>query len=209
MKQQPPMKYPLTSNPIFWTIQGEAHLRGFQMCFVRLAGCSVGCEHCDTDYQRQEFATEEQIAARADEVTPQNARDRWVWITGGEPTDHNLMPLIGALRRKRFSIAVASSGHRRMIPPVDWLSISPHDPSKWVQTYGNEVKLVPGLNGFSIEDFRSAHPDDQTDFMYRYVQPLSIDKREDPESLRTCLEFVKTNPNWALSRQDHHYWGVA
>ena len=46
------MKYPLASNPIFWTIQGEAHLRGFQMCFVRLAGCSVGCEHCDTDYQR-------------------------------------------------------------------------------------------------------------------------------------------------------------
>ena len=96
-----------------------------------------------------------------------------------------------------------------MIPPVDWLSISPHDPSKWVQTYGNEVKLVPGLNGFSIDDFRAAHPDDQTDFMYRYVQPLSIGKQEDPASLRTCLEFVKTNPNWALSRQDHHYWNVA
>lgn len=47
------MKYPLSLNPIFWTIQGEAHLRGFQMCFVRLAGCSVGCEHCDTDYRKQ------------------------------------------------------------------------------------------------------------------------------------------------------------
>ena len=203
------MKYPLASNPIFWTIQGEGHLRGFQMCFVRLAGCSVGCEHCDTDYRKQEIATADEIAARADEVTPANARDRWVWITGGEPTDHNLAPLIGALRKRRFSIAVASSGHRRMIPPVDWLSISPHDPSKWIQTYGNEVKIVPGLNGFSIEDFRRAHPDDQTDFMYRYVQPLSIGKQEDPESLRTCLEFVKANPNWALSRQDHHYWNVA
>ncbi len=96
-----------------------------------------------------------------------------------------------------------------MIPPVDWLSVSPHDPSKWVQTYGSEVKIVPGLNGFSIEDFRAAHPDDQTDFMYRYVQPLSIGKQEDPESLRTCLEFVKANPNWSLSRQDHHYWEVA
>ena len=78
-----------------------------------------------------------------------------------------------------------------------------------MQTYGSEVKIVPGLNGFSIEDFRAAHPDDQTDFMYRYVQPLSIGKQEDPESLRICLEFVKANPNWSLSRQDHHYWGVA
>jgi len=203
------VKYPLTSNPVFWTIQGEGHLRGFQMCFVRLAGCSVGCPACDTDYRKKETATEEEIAARADAVTPSNARDRWVWITGGEPTDHDLTPLIRALRGKRFSTAVASSGHRRVIPPVDWLSISPHDPAKWIQTYGSEVKIVPGLNGFSIEDFRAAHPDDQTDFMYRYVQPLSIEKQEDPASLRTCLEFVKANPNWSLSRQDHHYWGVA
>lgn len=203
------MRYPLSSNPIFWTIQGEGHLRGFQMCFVRLAGCSVGCPNCDTDYRRQEFATDDEIAARVDDITPKNARDRWVWVTGGEPTDHDLAPLIRALRARRFSIAVATSGHRRVIPPVDWLSVSPHDPSKWVQTYGSEVKIVPDLNGFSIEDFRTAHPDDQTDFMYRYVQPLSIGKQEDPESLRTCLEFVKSNPNWSLSRQDHHYWNVA
>jgi len=203
------MRYPLARNPIFWTIQGEAHMRGEQMCFVRLAGCSVGCAMCDTDYRRNEFATDEEIAARADEATPKDARNRWVWITGGEPTDHDLTALIGALREKRFSIALATSGHRRVVASVDWLSVSPHDPAKWVQVAGSEVKLVPGLNGFSIDDFRSAHPDDQTDFRYRYVQPLSIDKREDPQSLRTCLEFVQANPNWSLSRQDHHYWNVA
>ncbi len=184
-------------------------MRGQQMCFVRLAGCSVGCEHCDTDYRRREFATVEEIAARADEVTPSEARNRRVWLTGGEPTDHDLAPLIDALREKRFSIALASSGHRQVIPHVDWLSISPHDPAKWVQISGSEVKIVPGLNGFSIEDFRAAHPDDETQFVYRYVQPLSLGKSEDPASLRTCLEFARANPNWSLSRQDHHYWGVA
>lgn len=203
------MRYPLTSNPVFWTIQGEGHLRGHQMCFVRLAGCSVGCPHCDTDYRKQEFATEEEIAQRVDEVTPKAARDRWVWVTGGEPTDHDLTALIAALRDRRFSIALASSGHRLVTAEVDWLSISPHDPARWVQTTGHEMKIVPGLNGFSIEDFRSAHPDEQTDFRYRYVQPLSLGKQEDPESLRTCLEFARANPNWSLSRQDHHYWDVA
>ena len=154
------------------------------------------------------MATPDEIAARADSVTPVAAHDRWVWITGGEPTDHNLIALIEALRAKRFSIAVASSGHRRFDVPVDWLSISPHDPAKWEQTSGSEMKIVPGLNGFGIEDFRAARPDDATDFKYRYVQPLSIGKQEDPHSLRTCLEFVRANPNWSLSRQDHHYWTV-
>ncbi|CAN5590581.1 7-carboxy-7-deazaguanine synthase QueE [soil metagenome] len=203
------MRYPLASNPIFWTIQGEGHLRGQQMCFVRLAGCSVGCPGCDTDYRKQEMATPEEIAARADAITPANARERWVWLTGGEPTDHKLAELIAALRARRFSIALATSGHRDVAAEVDWLSVSPHDPTKWMQLAGSEVKIVPGLNGFGIEDFRRARPDERTQFTYRYVQPLSIGKQEDAESLRTCLEFLRANPSWRLSRQDHHYWNVA
>lgn len=198
---------PLASVP-WWAIQGEGHLRGFQMCFLRLAGCSVGCPNCDTDYSVKSRETPETIAMMCNKVTPSNARDRWVWITGGEPTDHDLQPLIFALRRQRFSIAVATSGHRRFIPPVDWLSVSPHDPAKWVQTYGNEVKIVPGLNGHIIADFQNAHPDDQTDFMYRYVQPLWHEGKEDAHTLMECLNFLRTNPNWSLSRQDHKYWGV-
>lgn len=212
------MIYPLAPNPIFWTLQGEGHLRGFQMCFVRLGGCSVGCPNCDTNYRPKEKATAEEIAERADAVTPKTARDRWAWITGGEPTDHDLAPLISALRAKRFSIAVATSGHRRVIPPVDWLSVSPHDPSKWVQTYGSEVKIVPGLNGFGIEDFLEVHPDSQTDYLYRYFSPLSIPTgevvngrsvmQESPVSLQACLQALKSRPNWSLSRQDHLYWGA-
>lgn len=178
------------------------------MCFVRLGGCSIGCPQCDTNYSVARRASAQELADECDAITPPNARDRWVWITGGEPTDHDLRPLLGALRERRFSVALASAGHRRIIPPVDWLSISPHDPSKWLQTYGNEVKIIPGLNGFSIEDFLAPHPDDQTDFMYRFVQPLSIEGREDPDSLRACLDFLQTNPNWALSRQDHHHWRI-
>lgn len=202
------MKYPLAPNPIYWTLNGEAHLRGFQMAFLRLAGCSVGCPHCDTDYTVASRAEAEDIAERVDAVTPPTSRDRWVWITGGEPTDHDLRPLLAALRSRRFSIALATSGHNRAIPPVDWLSVSPHDPTKWLQTYGSEVKIVPGLNGFSLEDFLGAHPDDRTDFMYRYVQPLWINGEESRESLQQCLDFLTTHPNWSLSRQDHKWWGL-
>jgi organic radical activating enzyme len=200
--------YDLAAQGVYWTIQGEGHLRGFQMAFVRLAGCSVACPGCDTDYKKVSEASANDIAQRCVEVTPKTSRDRWAWITGGEPTDQDLRPLITALRKRRFSVAVASSGHRRLIPPVDWLSISPHDPAKWIQTYGNEVKIVPGLNGFTIADFLTAHPDDATDFLYRYVQPLAVEGCEIRASLMDCLEFLKDHPNWALSRQDHQHWRV-
>lgn len=205
------MRYPLSPNPIFWTIQGEGHLRGFQMAFVRLAGCSVGCAQCDTDYRVDSRADEAEIVDRIRAVCPQGDRDWWVWITGGEPTDHDLRPLLAALKQAGFSTAVASSGARRVIPPVDWLSISPHttDPGKFLQRYGNEIKIVDGLGGLTLDAWGEAWPDDRTDFLYRYVQPLWRDGAECPDSLARCKEFLRTRPRWSLSRQDHKYWGVA
>ena len=203
------MKYPLAPKGVFWSLQGEGHLRGFQMCFLRLAGCSVGCVECDTDYSVASKHSAEDLATLCDEATPQGALDRWVWITGGEPADHDLRPLIAALRAKRFSVAVATSGHKRVIPPVDWLSVSPHNPDKVMQVYGSELKLVDGLGGLSLEDCLKRLP--WRGAMYRYVQPLwdVANDCEDDTSLQRCLEFLKAHPDWSLSRQDHKHWGVA
>ena len=74
------MKYPIAPNGIFWSLQGEGHLRGFQMCFVRLAGCSVGCPQCDTDYSVFERLTVREILDRILDVVPAGFRDQWVWI---------------------------------------------------------------------------------------------------------------------------------
>jgi organic radical activating enzyme len=197
------MKYPIVE--IFFTIQGEGHLRGFQQTFIRLAGCSVRCPQCDTDYSARETLTAEEIAERAAAITPKMI-DPWAWITGGEPADHDLRALLAALKEKRFSTAVATSGQKRVIPPVDWISVSPHR-TDFLQRYGNEIKIVPGLNGMSLDDWDAALA--TTAFMYRYVQPLWIDGREDPESMQQCLAFMKTHPDWALSRQDHKHWNVA
>jgi 7-carboxy-7-deazaguanine synthase len=199
-------RYAIAPNGIFFSVQGEGHLRGFQMAFLRLAGCSVGCVECDTDYRPERTLTAKQIVAELDGVFPQ-MRDRWVWITGGEPTDWDLEPLLAAIGGRGWRTALATSGVRPVIPPVDWLSVSPHG-GTLAQAYGQEIKLVDGLHGLDLERWLEDHPDSQTDFFYRYAQPLSVDGREDPESLRRCLEFIRRHPNWSLSRQDHVVWGV-
>ena len=104
------MRYPLAPNAIWFAVLGEGHLRGFSSSFCRLAGCSVGCPQCDTDYTVAMKLDAGRIADRVDRVTPPELNDRWVWITGGEPADHDLMPLLKELRKRRFSIAVATSG---------------------------------------------------------------------------------------------------
>jgi organic radical activating enzyme len=194
-------------SEIFWSIQGESHLRGFQMAFLRLGGCSVGCPECDTAYAAKSTHDARELSFRVGDMIPSSAKDKWVWITGGEPQDHDLVPLIRELRARGLSVAVATAGHKRFTPTVDWLSVSPHKAESFVQRYGHEIKLVDGLHGLDLFEFVAEHKDGYTDFWYRYVQPLSIDGVEDPASLKRCMEFLERHPNWALSRQDQHVVG--
>jgi 7-carboxy-7-deazaguanine synthase len=198
--------YSVAPNGVFWSIQGEAHLRGFPMAFLRLAGCSVGCPRCDTDYSVEERLTAIDVVDAVLNVFPERYRDRWVWITGGEPYDRPMRPLITAFRRFGVSIAVATSGKHRAIEAVDWLSVSYHGGYPLMQKYGHEIKLIDGLNGLDPWEYLEEYPDDMTDFWYRYVQPLTVDGVEDADSLQRCIKFVHEHPNWALSRQDHVVW---
>ena len=174
------------------------------MAFLRLGGCSVGCANCDTNYSTVEALSAADIVSRLGQI--RKSRDAWVWITGGEPADYDLRGLLRCLKAANFSTAVATSGHKRFVPPVDWLSVSPHDPSKWQQRYGNELKIVDGLS-VPLDSWDDANLA-ESDFMYRYVQPLSHDGREDPASLQRCLRWLESRPDWALSRQDHIYWNL-
>lgn len=207
-RDDPGMPYKVSPNPVFFSFQGEGHLRGFQMAFVRLSGCSVGCRNCDTDYSNESEKSALELAELALSVTPSIQRDKWVWITGGEPTDQDLEPLICELKKKGLSVALATSGCRRFIPPVDWLSVSPHDLNTR-QLYGSEIKLVDGLNGLSLDRWIEKFPNEMTEFYYRYAQPLSIEGEEVEASIDRCKKFALSRPNWALSRQDHLHWGVS
>ena len=76
----------MAPNGVFNTVQGEGNLLGVPMTFVRLAGCSVGCPGCDTDYSVALRLSVAEVVERVQRL----ARRKWVWLTGGEPTDHPL-----------------------------------------------------------------------------------------------------------------------
>lgn len=194
------MIYPLAPNGIFRTIQGEGALLGEPMTFVRLAGCSVGCALCDTDYR---VARRLSLPTIIDEVKLLTTGRGWVWVTGGEPTDHPIGPLIEALAR-RWRVAVATAGHRA-IPgewPVTWLSVSPHDPKKWIQLSGSELKLIPGLNGYELSAFTSGIAD--ASFTHRFVSPCA-----GRDTVAECVAWVEAHPEWRMTPQAHKAWGLA
>lgn len=72
----------LRITEIFYSLQGEARTAGLPTVFVRLTGCPLRCQYCDTEYafhggDRRALDT---ILAEVASYSP-----RYVCVTGGEP----------------------------------------------------------------------------------------------------------------------------
>jgi 7-carboxy-7-deazaguanine synthase len=72
----------LKLTEIFRSLQGEADTVGIPTVFVRLTGCPLRCQYCDTAYAFHggEWWTVPEILARVAELEV-----RHVCVTGGEP----------------------------------------------------------------------------------------------------------------------------
>lgn len=180
---------------------------GVSQVFIRLAGCPVNCPGCDTNYTVADRVECREIVRRVVDVA---GGSRWVWITGGEPVIHDTAELVDSLRKYGFRVAMATSGIRAVdcgfgfgkSGGVDFLSVSPHVISGWVQRSGDQLNVVPGLNGLRIQDVAA---EDLRKFSHKWVTPLYGSS----ESVRECLDWVRDNPEWRMGIQAHKTWGVS
>lgn len=211
------MTYPIAD--IFFSLQGEGHFVGYPMVFVRLAGCSVvGChirDECDeAPWKMTERLSLDDVILRVRALTSKGI----VCITGGEPTDHEILPLICALHDAGFRVHMETSGVRPVSGyPLEWLTVSPKlfGFSQTVVRTGHTLKIVVrpdwGDNAWNIiKGFEAG-----TDFFHRYLQPLTIDG--EPVNLRQVTDMLLNldgpaggngDAKWALSVQAHRGWAL-
>jgi 7-carboxy-7-deazaguanine synthase len=98
----------LKITEIFYSLQGEADTVGFPTVFVRLTGCPLRCQYCDTAYAFHggEWQTLEQILGRVAGFQP-----RYVCVTGGEPlAQKNCLPLLTRLCDANYRVSLETSG---------------------------------------------------------------------------------------------------
>ncbi|MGK0441826.1 MAG: 7-carboxy-7-deazaguanine synthase [Pseudohongiellaceae bacterium] len=98
----------LRITEVFYSLQGETRTAGLATVFVRLTGCPLRCDYCDTEYA---FHGGEKWTQQAilDEVAKYNPR--YVTVTGGEPlAQKNCWPLLEALCDKGYEVSLETSG---------------------------------------------------------------------------------------------------
>ena len=125
---------------------------------------------------------------------------KFVVCTGGEPLLQLDEPLIGELHRRGFQVAVETNGTRPAPGPLDWICVSPKAGAPFVQTSGNELKLVYPQEKAPPENF--AH----LDFQHFFLQPM--DGPDVTANTERAIEYCLRHPQWRLSIQTHKLVGV-
>ncbi len=98
----------LRINEIFYSLQGEANAVGFPTVFIRLTGCPLRCQYCDTEYAFHAGDWQD-LAGIIDQVRQFGARH--VCVTGGEPlAQPNCLTLLQRLCDEGFDVSLETSG---------------------------------------------------------------------------------------------------
>ena len=98
----------LRINEIFHSLQGEADAVGYPTVFVRLTGCPLRCQYCDTEYAFHEGHWLD-LDAILDKVRSFNTQH--VCVTGGEPlAQPNCRTLLARLCEDGFLVSRETSG---------------------------------------------------------------------------------------------------
>jgi 7-carboxy-7-deazaguanine synthase len=98
----------LRINEIFHSLQGEADCVGFPTVFVRLTGCPLRCQYCDTEYAFHAGSWLD-LSAILEKVRSFGAHH--VCVTGGEPlAQPNCLTLLKELCDSGFHVSLETSG---------------------------------------------------------------------------------------------------
>ena len=98
----------LRITEIFYSLQGETSLAGLPTVFVRLTGCPLRCQYCDTEYAFTggKRLTLEEILA---EIKQYNCQQ--ICVTGGEPLSQKpCIDLLKELCDRGFKVSLETSG---------------------------------------------------------------------------------------------------
>ncbi len=195
----------LAVQEIFATLQGEGPYAGWSALFVRLGGCNLACDFCDTDFEDFAQMPVADIVAKAKGHT-------LVVITGGEPLRQNIAPLCEALIAAGVQIQIETNGTLyRELPKAVEIICSPKNTNG--KYHPIRADLIARINAFKflISTSNAAYadvPDVGQGHIPVYVQPMDEADAGKNAANRARATQLALERGYRLSLQLHKIVGI-
>lgn len=183
-------------NEIFYSVQGEGKHTGMPAVFLRLSGCTMGCDFCDTKYA---FSGGKEMNSLQILVALAQFPCKTVVITGGEPSEQDLPALINALKSAGHIVHIETNGAKDCdVSKADFVCVSPKKyVAKEMLSKADVIKLVINQQT-DLDDLQKyyLYENEKTQI---YLQPESNKQ----ENIDLCVKLIKQHPSARLSVQLH------
>jgi len=187
---------------IFYSLQGEGARQGEASIFVRLSGCNLKCDYCDTDYDKGKEMSLEGILSAIRQYPC-----KWIVWTGGEPTLQLTGEVLLFFKQQGYLQAIESNGHHKLSNLLDYTVVSPKgvDPAyaKKINPKVDEVRLpvtenveIPPIESLPIANCYFLSPIFTADSCFPHA------------NAQYCVKYIKEHPEWRLSVQMHKLIGI-
>lgn len=196
-------KLPLIDE--FYTVQGEGFHFGKAAYFIRIGGCDIGCNWCDTKYSwRADKDKLADIEGVVENVI--NTQAKTIVVTGGEPLTYNLNPLCKSMKDNNIETFIETSGAYKLTGEWDWICLSPKKnapPTDEIIPLANELKVI--ITEDSDFDWAEKYAGLVNADCHLFLQPEWSKKHILTPKV---VEYVKQNPKWRISVQAHKFMKV-
>ncbi len=202
---------PYFVKEIFYSLQGEGVNAGRPAVFCRFTGCNLWsgkeedramakCQFCDTDFLGgKKYLDPESLAGAIIQQWPALSAP-FVVLTGGEPLLQLDQPLISALKKHGFFIALETNGTLPILSGLDWVTVSPKVQTTLQAQTGDELKLVYPQAGIDPDQYLKLN------FKHFIIQPL--DNEDRARNISASAAYCLANPPWRLGLQTHKLLGL-
>lgn len=202
-------------NEVFYSLQGEGHLAGTPMVFLRFAGCNLRCVKethgfdCDTEFVASRKLSLDELCHMV--TSADNGACKRVLLTGGEPLLQVDDALCFRLRDLGYRLFLETNGtlpvpiaerpagckyyyfsHVTVSPKAaeHAIRVAEADELRYVRTYGQPI------------------PKPTCKTKHKFISPAFDGTALDAKTLAWCVQLVKENPEWRLSVQQHKLIGI-
>ena len=202
---------------IFPTLQGEGLYAGWPSVFVRLGGCNLTCNFCDTDFEDFSGRSLSDIVGEVKRLSVNDKGERvcsLVVITGGEPLRQNIVPLCRTLMDDGFKIQIETNGtlFRELPDGVDIVCSPKNTGNGYGQLRGD---LLPRVSAFkfiiSAQDAAYASVPDIGQAgrgIPVYVQPMDEYDEAKNRANHALAVALALQHGYRLSLQTHKILGI-
>lgn len=199
---------------LFPTLQGEGPFVGHPSVFVRLGGCNLACDFCDTEFETFQPIELPSLVSRIEQTSMEagkRVRDLVV-ITGGEPLRQNIKPLCEALIAQGFRVQIETNGTLwRDLPEEVNVVCSPKAPYAPLRpdllARADALKFIVSADDPQYSDIAEVG---QAKFNIPvYVQPMDVhDAARNAANLKHASQLAQQH-GYRLSLQTHKILGIA